>query len=406
MRALGELAHSFGHTVTGSDRALGEHSPENVKGCDLVVYTNAVAPDNCELAAARAAGIPTIERAEYLGEISRAYGTVVAFAGCHGKSTATAMTGAALTSLYPTVHVGAVGASKIGSKRIFVTEACEYNRSFLHLKPDIGVILNIGYDHPDCYPTKAALFDAYRSFAAACKTLIVNGDDAACQTLSQGITFGLDKKNTYTAENISSENGYRSFDFTVKGMRKRRITLPVPGEHSVCNALAALAVADVLGVNDAAIGIEKFCGVPRRFERLGFAFGKTVITDYAHHPSEIAATIKTAREMFPSVAVVFQPHTYSRTAALLVGFAESLAAADTVILAPVFAAREKPVPGISSHSICRALIDGGKDAYCFDSFPEIINVCKKLREKCVIFMGAGDIDAAAKRFVTLGEARL
>ena len=157
MSALMKLAEAHGHTVSGSDRAKDGHNPDNVKGADLVVYTNAVKNDNCELAVARCMGIPSVERARFLADMSRLYGTCVAVAGCHGKSTTTAMTGYALSSLNPTVHVGAQGASKIGDRYIFVTEACEYNRSFLKLSPDIAVVLNVAYDHPDSYESESAL---------------------------------------------------------------------------------------------------------------------------------------------------------------------------------------------------------------------------------------------------------
>lgn len=406
MRALADLAASRGHNVTGSDRSNGDHDAKNVVGCDLVVYTNAVPPDNCELVAARRLGIPTVERATYLGELSRSFKKTIAVAGCHGKSTATAMLGKAFAAEKPTVHVGVAGGSTLGGRSLFITEACEYNKSFLHLRPDLGIVLNLGYDHPDCYTDGAAVERAFSEFCAASRRALVNGDDARCRSLCENpITFGLDKRNDYRAEDIKSENGCRSFSF-VTPKRRAAINLSVAGGHNVYNALAALAAADVMGASASAAikGVNGFDGIPRRFERKCIAYGKTVLTDYAHHPDEITATINVAREIFPSVAVVFQPHTYSRTRALLNEFADALENADTVLLAPIFPARETADLGVSSGDIAKLLREKGKRAYCFDTMPEIVLACKTLKEKAVIFMGAGDIDKAADRLAERAKA--
>ena len=400
MQALASFAASRGHTVTGSDNSISGHDPKNVDGADLVVYTCAVPPDNCELVRAKELKIPTVERAVYLGEIAATYGKVIAIAGCQGKSTTTAMTGAALSPHLPTVHVGVSGGSVVGSDRFFVTEACEYKSNFLHLTPDVGVILNVGYDHPDYYHTEEQLINAYKRFAAKCKTVIVNGDDEATMSLCKDpVTFGTGEKCDYRAVDIKNENGYRSFKLA--GRKQAFVRLAVPGAHNVYNALATIAAADVCGIRLAEIlpNIAKFSGIPRRFERKGVAFGKSVFTDYAHHPAEIAATIKTAKEIFPSVAVVFQPHTFTRTKSLMDEFAESLSAADTVILAPIFSARENPIEGITSHALCRKIVEQKEKAYCFDTFAEIVEHTKSVREAAVIFMGAGDINCAADLFI-------
>ncbi|MCH5156047.1 MAG: UDP-N-acetylmuramate--L-alanine ligase [Clostridiales bacterium] len=400
MQALADAAAARGHIVTGSDNTLCGHDPKNVESADLVVYTCAVPPTNCELCRAKELKIPTIERAVYLGELAATYGKVIAIAGCHGKSTTTAMTGAAFGGHSPTVHVGVAGGSTVGSDRFFITEACEYKSNFLHLKPDIGVVLNVGYDHPDYYRTEEQLINAYRQFCAKSKTVIVNGDDKACLSLcGNPITFGTGEKCDYRAVEIKSENGYRSFRLV--GKRQAYVRLSVAGEHNVYNALAAIAAADSCGVklNDALPRIAKFTGIARRFERKGIAFNKSVFTDYAHHPDEISATIKTAKEIFPSVAVVFQPHTYTRTKSLMDDFAEALSGADTVILAPIFSARENPIAGVTSHALCRKIVEKKEKAYCFDTFAEIVEHTKAVRESAVIFMGAGDIAAAADLFI-------
>lgn len=404
MRALAEFAASRGNTVTGSDRTKGGHDPKNVEGCDLVVYTNAVHDDNCELVRAKQLGIPTIERAAYLGELSRTYGKVIAVAGCHGKSTATAMLGAAFAERNATVHVGVADGSKVGADKFFITEACEYRASFLHLSPDIGVVLNVGYDHPDFYKDEASLINAYKKFCTNCKKVIVNGDDPLCRGLvKNAVYFGTSPDCAYRATNIKNRDGMRSFELT--GKKRAHVDLSVAGEHSVYNALATIAAACESGLSLTEIlpHLVKFRGIARRFERKGIAFGKTVFTDYAHHPTEIAATIKTAREIFPSVAVVFQPHTYSRTASLMDGFVNALSLADTVVLAPIFSAREAPADGVSSHALCRKLVALKEKAYCFDTFTEITEYCKTLREKAVIFMGAGDINKAAELFISAAE---
>ena len=400
MRALKSMAEARGNTVTGSDRQGAGHSPENIDGCDLVVYTNAVPDDNCELLRARELGIPTIERAAYLGELSRAHALTFAVAGCHGKSTTAAMLGDIFPRRETTVHVGVAGASRTGGAKYFVTEACEYNRSFLHLTPDIGVILNIQYDHPDCYRSTDELIKAYAAFCKNSRAVLLNGDDELCAGLHpKPMTFGLSERCDYTAKDIRNTDGYRSFTF-VAPSASTRVELSVAGEHNVYNALAALAVSDMAGIklNDAKQAIENFCGLPRRFERRGIAYGKAVVTDYAHHPAEIAATIATAREMFPSVAVVFQPHTYSRTAALLDEFAAALEQADSVLLAPVYGARETPTEEGSSDRLAEAL--GSRCDNVCNTPDEIVDAAKSLPQKAVIFMGAGDVDKLADKFVS------
>ena len=406
MQALSVMAAARGHTVTGSDNNVNGHDPKNVEGCDLVVYTCAVPQSNCELVRAKQLGIPVIERAKYLGELSATYGKVIAIAGCHGKSTTTAMAGAALGAQFPTVHVGVAGGSHVGADKYFITEACEYKANFLHLSPDVGVVLNVGYDHPDYYKTEQQLIDAYKCFCAKSKTVIVNGDDEVCRALfSRPVTFGLGKDCDYRAVDITNENGHRAF--TLTGKKQARVRLSVAGAHNVYNALATIAAASECGIKltDILPRLSKFTGIARRFERKGIAFGKTVFTDYAHHPAEIAATIKTAKEIFPSVTVVFQPHTYSRTQSLMDDFACALSAADTVILAPIFSARENPIDGVTSHALCRRIIEQRhkEKAYCFDTFSEITEHTKTVRDKAVIFMGAGDINAAADLFIAADD---
>lgn len=408
MHALYELTKSFGVMVTGSDKLLNGHDARNVDNADLVVYTNAVNENNCELLQAKRLGIPIIERAAYLAEISKNYSTVVAVSGCHGKSTTTAMLARACRSLSPTAHVGAKNSSVIGECSLFITEACEYRRSFLTLSPDLAIVLNVEYDHPDFYKSEYDLFRAYSKLCEQSKLLLVNGDDPLCKKLKKRFsdkcfTFGFNARSDYRAERISTHDGKREFIFC-HGSSRTQATISAIGEHNAYDALAALAGADMLGV-DAVTAINElngFTGIPRRFEYKGKAYGKDVYIDYAHHPTEIKATITTAKELYDSVAVVFQPHTYSRTVAFIHDFCSSLSTADTIILLPTFAARERsdkdPVIELK-----RKLDKQNAVTYLLDDFNQAVETCKLLDEKAIIFMGAGNVDECCKRFILSNE---
>lgn len=401
MSVLAELERARGNAVTGSDIALSGHDAKNVEGCDLVVYTNAVKADNPELVRARELGIPTVERAQLLGSLAATYENVIAVAGCHGKSTTTSMIGGVFSERDATVHVGAAG-SRIGGHKYFITEACEYNRSFLYLRPTVGVVLNIEFDHPDCYKDTNVMEEAYKKFGEQCGTLVVNGDDPLCREVFGGkknvIMVGLGESNDYRATCLTSERGKRAFCVSRHGHKIGRASLIVPGEHNVHNALAAITVARLFGIDFDTIAahVNAFCGTPRRFQNIKKVNGADIICDYAHHPSEIAASIKTASEMYDKIAVVFQPHTYSRLASMEDDFAAALLPANTIVLAPVYAAREQPICRVSSHSLCRKILDLGGRAYCFDTFFAIDKFCKTLEVDAIIFMGAGDIDVACR----------
>lgn len=401
MSVLAELERARGNVVTGSDLALGGHDAKNVEGCDLVVYTNAIKPDNPELVRAREKGIPTVERAQLLGSLAATYDNVIAVAGCHGKSTTTSMIGGVFSERDATVHVGAVG-SRIGGRKYFITEACEYNKSFLYLHPTVGVVLNIEFDHPDCYKDTRVMEEAYKKFGEQCGTLVVNGDDPLCREVFQGkknvISVGFGAHNDYRATCLTSEKGNRAFCVSHHGRKLGRASLIVPGEHNVHNALAAITVARIFGIDFETIAahVNAFCGTPRRFQLIKKVNGADVICDYAHHPSEIAASLKTASEMYDTIAVVFQPHTYSRLASMENEFAAALLQANVVVVAPVFAAREKPLSQVSSHALCRKIIDLGGRAYAFDTFFSIDKFCKTLDVDAIIYMGAGDIDIACR----------
>lgn len=398
MSRLAELCRRRGDIVTGSDILTGGHCADNVRGADLVVYTGAAADDNPELAEARRLGIPTVSRAKMLSSLASEYPKCAGIAGCHGKTTATALTGFAISSLGPEVHMGG-GCDFPHGSGVFVTEACEYKRSFLELKPDIAVVLNVGLDHTDCYADIGEIFDAYRAFALSAPLRIVNGDDAYCRCIEGAATFGRGENCAYRAVNVCCGRDL-SFDLIVRGRYETAALLPLRGGHNVYNALAAVAVADALGVPPvrACLDMKAFKGVDRRFEYVGNLRGAEVYTDYAHHPDEIKASLETARSICRGkVIAVFEPHTYTRTASFADGFATALCLADEVVLAPIYAAREKPVTGVCSQSIWLKMRERCRNAVCLPTYCEINAYVRSGAGEgdLVIYLGAGTINRAA-----------
>ncbi len=408
MRFLAAFEQSLGHIVSGSDLTLEGHKAENVENCDLVVYTGAVPWDNPELQRARELNLPIIERAALLGQIAPLFDKTIALSGTHGKTTTTGMLWNIASPLNPTVHIGgAVGGKNgvIGGRELFITEACEYHRSFLNLRPDIGVVLNIDLDHTDCYKNLGEMTRSFKDFATNSSIAIVNGDDPNCATLSgrdDTYSFGISDKCLYHAQNISiDKSGVRFAAYRGKE-RLGNITLGLYGKHNIYNALAAVAVSDVMDWDFSlcVMGLKNFVGVERRFELIALKGGLRIYSDYSHHPSEIAACLNSALTLDKGkITVVFEPHTYSRTKSFLSGFVEALSKADEVILAPVFAAREAFASDVSSTLIARKLIDKGVHALSFDTYCEIEDyLYNNVKEGILIFMGAGDIDKAAHAF--------
>lgn len=410
MSLLKNLTQSYGHEVSGSDAAAFGHDKKNVQGCDLVVYSGAIPPDNEELVAARQLNIPVMERAVYLGLISLGYDRVVAVAGSHGKTTVTAMTYAACKADAPTLHLGGRmdGCEYIGEKKLFITEACEYRRSFLQLEPDIGVVLNAELDHTDYYKNLADILSAFRQFIKQSKTALINGDDPNLRALQGGhiLTFGLSEKNDFTAGTVTPipGDGHR-FLFSFRGAALGELTVRAPGIHSVYNALAAASAATLAGQNFVAIaeGLAAFKGVSRRFEFLGEYNGAAIYTDYAHHPTEITAALGSIdKHTVGRVMVVFEPHTFSRTATFLQGFVSALSAADEVILAPVFRSREKG--GKADSGVLSAALQAKTPCTLCDSYKTVNAAVRDKAQKgdIVIYMGAGDIDGAGRQLLTGG----
>ena len=434
MSGLARILLDRHFTVSGSDAHESELTDELAKdGClisypqsadnitgdiDLVVYTAAIHPDNKELKAAIAAGIPTMTRAELLGQIMKNYHTAVNVAGTHGKTTTTSMITEILLAADadPTISVGGIlnsigGNIRVGRSDLFVTEACEYTNSFLSFFPRIGMILNIEEDHLDFFKDLEDIRNSFHKFAKllpADGCLIINGAIDRLQEITgdldcRVITFNKEAVNSdgsaadyYPSDITFDEFGHPSFTLHRNGEVAGSFSLQVPGEHNVCNAIASIALADLLKIDRevTASALHGFTGTDRRFEYKGTIGGVTIVDDYAHHPTEIAATLHAAAN-YPHKTLwcVFQPHTYTRTKAFMKDFAKALSLADKVVLADIYAARETDTLGISSETLQTEIRALGHECYYFPSFDEIENF---LLENCIngdllITMGAGDV---------------
>lgn len=429
MSGFAELLHSIGFTVSGSDtleskitehlESLGIHIVyeqvrENItKNIDLVVYTAAIHPDNPEFMAAKELGIPMMDRAEMVGQVMKNYKDAIAVSGTHGKTTTTSMISHILMAadLDPTISVGGIlkaihGNMRIGTSEHFVTEACEYTNSFLKFSPRIGIILNIEEDHMDFFKDINDIRHSFHQFALLLPKdgcLIINGNIDRLEEITEGIacpyiTYGVGEKDyNYTAEHITFDDmGCASYDLIINGRIEERIVLSVPGLHNVENSLAAIALGKQLFLPIIKIqqGLLEFHGTDRRFEYKGTVGGVTIIDDYAHHPTEIEASLHVSQK-YPHKHLwcVFQPHTYTRTKAFLKDFAKALSLAEHVILADIYAAREINTGEISSLDLKRELEALGTNVSYFPSFGEIEDY---LLENCtegdlILTMGAGNV---------------
>ena len=438
MSALARLLASRGFTISGSDWHesdltkeleslgiqvfLGQHAENITKDIDLVVYTAAVHADNEEYRRAQELNLPLMPRSVLLGQIMKHYPHAVGIAGTHGKTTTTSILSALLLAgeLDPTIAVGGVmdliGSNlRIGASDYFVAEACEYTNTFLSLYPTDAIILNIEEDHLDFFKDLEEIresFSKYVSLIPAEGCACVNGEiedyhtlfaGASCSIASYGILEGeivpgcIDSPFTYAAANVVfNEKGCGSFDFIANNAFLGRISLGLVGRHNVSNSLPAIALALKYGVPMETIqqALPDFTGTKRRFEYKGSLGGITLYDDYAHHPTEIRATLSSAANCRQNrIVTVFQPHTYTRTKALLPEFAEALTLSDVVVLAKIYAARETDTLGISSQTLAAEISKKGKEVYCFDSFDEIENFLLQFCHEgdLLITMGAGDI---------------
>ncbi len=434
MSGIADILLSMGFHVTGSDRVASEitnrlekqgikviigHFPENVHGADIVVYTAAIKEDNPEIIEAKKLNLELIERSEFLGQITKAYSDTIAVSGTHGKTTTTSM----ITSIFlkaqkdPTVQVGAdldilnnVN-YRVGNSDFFIVEACEYVRSFLKFYPKVDVILNIEEDHLDYYKDINDIKSAFNDFADIPSEdgyIVVNADNDNALDVSKNhkasvITFAINNPNAdYVAQNITlNNNGGYSFDVICKKDNATvHIILNVPGFHNVYNALAAIATSKIYNINDEDIksGLESFHGAKRRFEYVGEYRGASIYDDYAHHPTEIKATIEAAKNILDmkndlllrkqnsytteyaseinsldtkekmkphKLWVVFQPHTYTRTYALFNDFVTAFDKVDNVIVTDIYAAREKDNGLVNSKDLANKINEYSKNCtYC------------------------------------------
>lgn len=426
MSGLAEILVKNGFSVSGSDmktspiveKLISEgvefhlgHNEDNVRNADLIVYTAAISPDNPELLKGNELNIPLMDRAEFLGQLMKGHKYNVAVSGTHGKTTTTSMISHIIieADLDPTILVGGEldlinGNVRTGNSEYFVTEACEYKGSFLKFYPYIGIILNIDADHLDYYKDIDHIKATFQQFAEKIPSegyIVGCADDrrvkdlldqSKCNTLSYGFESG-----NLTAENISfNEKGCATFDVVKDGNVIFNISLNIPGKHNILNALASIATAIILNIPADAIinGLANYKGTHKRFELKGTKDGVTVIDDYAHHPTEIKATLSTAKN-YPHnrIICVFQPHTYTRTITLFEDFSNSFYDADELILADIYAAREKDTGIVSSQMLGDRIRQKGVKCSNYHSFEEIAEYLSSTLEEgdLLLTVGAGDI---------------
>ena len=435
MSGIAEILLMEGYKISGSDtnnsriierlKTLGaniyiNHNKDNIGDADLVIYTDAISKDNEELTEAINRGIPTVDRATFLGALMNNYENSIAISGTHGKTTTTSMIATILnySILNPTVLLGGQldtigGHVKLGSKNHLLTEACEYKGNILKYYPTIAVILNMEEDHLDYFKNIDHIIDTFTDYGRNIQNdgyLIINADDINSKKVIKGtkaniITFGINNNADYSAQNISfSSEGYPVFMLNIKGTSLYPVKLQVMGIHNVYNALASIVTTHILGMPIETIisSIEKYKGVHRRLEVKGIINGIKIIDDYAHHPTEIKASLNALKNLTQNhIWCIFQPHTYTRTKLLLQEFGEAFSGAYKVIIPDIYAAREKDNGMIHSINLVDSLIKNGVDAKYISSFEDIENYLLEHAKKgdIIITMGAGNVYA-------IGEAML
>ena len=428
MSGLAEILLSEGFQVSGSDTKespltnklsslgariyYGQTVSHIDNSVELVVYTAAIREDNPEYIFMKQQNIPHLSRAELLGQLMRNYKFPVAVSGTHGKTTTTSMISEVLlaSDTDPTLSIGGIlksidGNIRIGKSPYFVTEACEYTNSFLSFYPKIGIILNVEEDHMDFFKDIHEIRDSFHKFSQlipADGTLIINDEIEESDKITANlecriIRYGFRDDCDYFAVDISyDEMGYGRYTLVRKGLPSLKVSLGVPGLHNISNSLATFALSDVLGLppENTLTALKEFKGTERRFEYKGQIGGITIIDDYAHHPTEITATL-TAAANYPHHRLwcVFQPHTYTRTKAFLKEFALALSQADKIVLAEIYAAREVNTLNISSLDLKKEIEKLGKECFYFPTFDEIENFLlqNSINGDLLITMGAGDI---------------
>ena len=420
MRGIVHFLRSRGYTVGGSDRTEGEgtaalreagvpvfigHAREHIAGYEILVYTLAVDGENPELCAAREAGIPVYSRADVLGYLMSLYPVRIAVAGMHGKSTVTAMLAAILREggKDPAVIGGApLGEGEesffIGGEEVFLAEACEYKDSFLCLSPTVAVVLNAEEEHPDYFRSGQQVCRSFSAFLRGVPIAVLPSARQAVALLpdaeSRVRRFGCESGADDTAENVVYTRGNAAFDYISDGINRGRVELQVPGEHNLQNALAAACAARACGVASDAVcaALSKFRGAPGRLQARGARNGVNLYEDYAHHPTEIRASLAALRRVKGEDArllCLFQGHTYSRVAAFFCDFADALSAADVVVVCDIYAAREWNESGVSAAALAAAVRGGIYEANADAAFALLLSLARE--GDTLVVMGAGDV---------------
>lgn len=428
MSSLAEILLSKGFNISGSDNVkseltdnldkigirvdIGQRAENITEDIELVVYTAAIAKQNPELMAAYEKGKTVIDRAELIGLMMKGYSYPISVAGTHGKTTTSSL----VTEVFlradkePTVSIGGMlpsigGNFKVGSDDYFILETCEYCDSFLKFNPHSAIILNVDLDHTDYFKNLDNIYKSFNNFAKRIPKegfLVINNDIENLAKVTQGlatkiITYGKDDSaNWYATDILFDDQGHASFKVNNDGKEIAEVALRIPGIHNVYNALAVFALASEYGIETRAIveGLHQYTGTDRRFQLKGRVNEVTIIDDYAHHPTEIEATIKSARaNKINDLWVAFQPHTYTRTHDLLDNFAKALSMADYIVLLDIYASREKDTGLVHSKDLQKKIQDLGKTCYYFSTFKEaeefLLSTCKP--QDMLITMGAGDV---------------
>ena len=428
MSGIAEILNYFGVTVTGSDLADSEivkklqkngipvtigHDFENLSKADIVVYSDAINSTDPEMQKAKELNIPTCERCDFLGMLTKAFNDTIGISGTHGKTTTTSLVSLCFleAGLDPSIQVGAIlkaidGNYKVGSSEHFIIEACEYVESFLKFSPKSEIILNIDNDHLDYYKNLENIKNAFIKYVKLLPEdghLIINADDNNCLDLpvyskAQAIKYGIENDDVdFQAKNIKfDDEGMAEFDVYKYNEFYEHISLSIPGKHNILNALACIALCDTYGISKADIknAIHKFKGADRRFEFKGMLNGARVYDDYGHHPTEVKATAKALKnKKYNKSWVVFQPHTYSRTFNLLDDFANALLEFDNIIVTDIYAARETNTYNISSKDLVNKIIELGKNAIYLPSLEECASYLKEnvKKDDIVLTLGAGTV---------------
>lgn len=426
MSGLAEILLNKNYIVTGSDMNNSNiieklkndgalihigHDSKNINDVDLVVYTSAISEDNPEYIFAKENNIPMMDRATFLGELMKAYENSIGVAGTHGKTSTTGMISSILVNskIDSTILLGgeldSIGGNvKIGDNKLLLTEACEYRGNFLKFNPTIGIILNIDEDHLDYFTGIEHIKDTFKKFINLIPDsgyTIVNGDDEHVRNIidvdkKNIITFGISKENDYYADNIKyNDKGYGEFDLYIKGKFITNIKLSVVGNHNIYNSLSAISATYISGIDIDIIknGLESFVGTHRRFEDKGIVSGIQIIDDYAHHPTEIKATLSSIAGNYNNIYCIFQPHTYTRTKSLLKEFGKCFIGADQVIVTDIYAAREKNTGIVNSKQLVDEINNSGIKSIFIKTFEETVDFLEKTVDKSdlIITVGAGDV---------------